>query len=139
MIFFMRKPSLDRKTGKDGFTLLEVLVALALVTTAVVMAVQLFSANLRAIGSSDSYVKASANAEAVMRAIITDEDFPNSAATAGTLDIYRYETSATKIEDEKSRTVTVDLYRVDVVLSWRDGSRDRSLTLTTLKLIEKKI
>jgi prepilin-type N-terminal cleavage/methylation domain-containing protein len=128
-----------RRIGACGFTLLEIIVALALITISGVIAIQLFSANLRAISASDGHVKASANAEALMRAILTDEDFPNNATTAGVTDIYSYATRATKIEDEKSAVVNADLYRVDVVLSWREGLREKSVTLNTLKLIERKL
>jgi general secretion pathway protein I len=119
--------------------LLEIIVALALIATAVVVAIQLFSANLRAIHASDGYVRAAANAESVMRAILTDEDFPAGAATAGTLDVYRYESTVTKIEDEKYNNIIAELYRVDVVVRWRDGERDKTMTLSTMKLVEKKI
>jgi prepilin-type N-terminal cleavage/methylation domain-containing protein len=135
----IQKEASARRMGDNGFTLMEILVALALVSIAVVVAIQLFSANLRAIAYSDGYVRASANAEAVMRSVITDEDFPTNAATAGILDIYRYETSATKIDEEKDSNLNVDLYRVDVSISWKEGTRDKSITLSTLKLIEKKI
>jgi prepilin-type N-terminal cleavage/methylation domain-containing protein len=135
----IQKEKLAQRMGVRGFTLLEIIVALALVAIAVVVAIQLFSANLRAIASSEGHVKAAANAEAVMRSIITDEDFPNSAATAGTLDIYRYETSATKIDEERNSALNVDLYRVDVGISWREGTRDKSITLSGLKLVERKI
>lgn len=125
--------------GCKGFTLIEILVALALVSTAVVVVMQLFSANLRAISASDAYVNASANAESVMRAVLTDEDFPDKAASSGTLDIYRYESSAIKVNEERTSTTNVDLYLVMVTIHWREGSRDKTLTLNTLKLIEKKI
>jgi len=128
-----------RPKHAGGFTLLEIIVALALVSTVVVIAIQLFSANLRAISASDGYVRASANAESVMRAIITDEAFPDNASTAGTLDIYRYETSATKEEDEKYSNLSVDMYRVNVVISWKEGSRDKMITLNAMKLVKKKI
>jgi general secretion pathway protein I len=129
----------DPRDPRAGFTLLEIIVALALVATAVVMAVQLFSANLKAIAASDSHVRASANAGAVMREVLTDEDFPDNAVTSGYIDIYRFETSAYKVDEERNQTINVDLYRVDVILSWREGNRDRSVTLNALKLVEKKL
>jgi prepilin-type N-terminal cleavage/methylation domain-containing protein len=122
-----------------GFTLLEIIVALALVATAVVVVMQLFSANLRAIAASDGYVNASAYAEAVMRTVLTDEDFPDKAASSGTIDIYRYESSAVKVNEERTSTTNVDLYLVTVTVHWLEGNRDKSLKLNTLKLIEKKI
>jgi type II secretion system protein I len=122
-----------------GFTLLEIIVALALVATAVVVVMQLFSASLRAISASDDYVSASANAEAVMRAILTDEDFPDRAASSGSLDIYRFESTAVKVNEERTKTTNTDLYKVTVIIRWRQGSAEKSIALNTLKLVEKKI
>jgi general secretion pathway protein I len=136
---FTNKYQSRRSAGAGGFTLMEIMVALALISIAVVVAVQLFSANLRAIHASDGYVRAAANAGSVMRAILTDEDFPANASTAGTIDIYRYESTATKIEDEKYANISADMYRVDVVVRWREGERDKTMTISTMKLAEKKI
>jgi len=52
------------KHAEKGFTLIEVLVAVALLGIAVTVVIQLFSANLRAIASSEDYIYASARAEA---------------------------------------------------------------------------
>jgi prepilin-type N-terminal cleavage/methylation domain-containing protein len=125
--------------GSRGFTLLEIIVSLALVSIAVVIVMQLFSLNLRAIAASDGYVNASANAEAVMRAVLTDEDFPDGASTSGVIDIYRYESFVAKVNEERNSATNTELYLVKVVVYWRDGVRDKSLTLNTLKLVEKKI
>jgi len=122
-----------------GFTLLEVIVALSLVSIAVVIVMQLFSANMRAIATSESYVNASANAEAVMRNLLADEDFPKNAAMSGFLEEYRCESSVVKVNEERTKTINAEIYQVKVTLSWKDGLRDRTITLYTLKTIEKKI
>ena len=127
------------RRGQAGFTLLEIIVAFALIATAVLLAVQLFSANLRAIATSESHMRASAYAGAVMREITTDEDFPNNASTSGFVDIYRFETSAVKVDEERNSTINADLYRIDVALSWREGNRDKTISLSSLKLIERRL
>jgi general secretion pathway protein I len=127
------------RRGQDGFTLLEIIVAFALIATAVLLAVQLFSANLRAIATSESHMRAAAYAGAVMREITTDEDFPNNASTSGFVDIYRFETSAVKVDEERNSTINADLYRIDVTLSWREGNRDKTISLSSLKLVERRL
>ena len=53
--------------NRKGFTLLEVLVATAILGMAIAVILQLFSANLRAIALSRDYVSASIKAEAKMK------------------------------------------------------------------------
>ena len=56
-----------------GFTLMEIMVALAVMGFAVVYLVQLFSSNLRMIGTSQDYVIALTQAEAMMREIVESD------------------------------------------------------------------
>mgnify|MGYP002682569124 CR=1 FL=1 len=56
---------------RRGFTLIEILASLTLIGLAVVYLVQLFSANLRTIGTSQDYMEALTRAEAVMREVET--------------------------------------------------------------------
>ena len=126
------------KTEK-GFTLLEIMVALSLIGIVLVVVLQLFSANLRSLSSSESYVNAAAHAEAIIRNILEDEEFPNTTLSGTTEDGYRYEATIAKEYEERVQALNVDLYQVKVIIHWSDGLRERSLSLQTLKLTEKKI
>jgi general secretion pathway protein I len=126
------------KTEK-GFTLLEIMVALSLIGIVLVVVLQLFSANLRSLSSSESYVNAAAHAEAIIRNILEDEEFPNTTLSGTTEDGYRYEATIAKGYEERVQALNVDLYQVKVIIHWSEGLRERSLSLQTLKLTEKKI
>lgn len=125
--------------SRKGFTLLEILVALTLVSVVLVVVLQLFSANLRSLSVSQSYEDAAAHAEAIMRNVLEDEDFPQKSYTGTTEDGYRYEVAITKAYDERTRELNVELYEVTLNVFWNDRVRERSMTLTTLKMTEKKI
>jgi general secretion pathway protein I len=127
------------RRGCEGFTLLEVIVALSIIAIAVVTAIQLYSANLRTISRSDSYVNATVNAEAVMRNVVEAEDFPAGATTGGVSNGYRFDSLAVRVNEEKTKQSNAELYQVKVTVYWKEGIRDKSLTLNTLKLVEKKI
>jgi general secretion pathway protein I len=143
MIFYLlekkKKDGSAVRRGPEGFTLLEVIVALSIIAIAVVTAIQLYSANLRSIFTSDSYVNAAVNAEAVMRNILEAEDFPVSATAGGVSNGYRFDSVAVRVNEEKTKQSNAELYQVKVTVYWKEGIRDKSLTLNTLKLVEKKI
>jgi len=126
-------------SSRAGFTLLEILVAISLIGIVLVVVMQLFSANLRSVAVSESYVNAAAHAEAIMRNILEDENFPNAILSGTTEDGYRYAATVTKGYEERVQALNVDLYQVRATIYWHDGTRERSLTLQTLKLTEHKI
>jgi general secretion pathway protein I len=128
-----------KRNGLEGFTLLEILVALSLIGIALAVVFQLFAANSRSIAASESYVHAAAHAEAVMRSILEDEKFPDATLSGITEDGYRYEASVTKGYEERVQALNVDLYQVKATIYWHDGAREKSLSLQTLKMTEKKI
>ncbi|MGO9379898.1 MAG: type II secretion system protein [Dissulfurispiraceae bacterium] len=124
---------------RRGFTLLEILVAFSLIGIVLVVVMQIFSAGLRSLSISDSYVNASARAEAVMRNILEDDDFPNVTMSGSTLDGYRFNAVIAKGYEDRTQALNVDLYQVEVTLYWNDGVRERSMSLNTLKVMEKKL
>ena len=136
---YMDDLHLPQCADRRGFTLLEILVALTLIGVAIVVVMQLFSANLRSLALSDSYVNASVRAEAIMRNVLEDEKFPDSASAGSTEDGYRYETVIEKGYEDRTKDLGVDLFKVKITVRWTDGTRERSLDLNTLKMTEKKI
>lgn len=139
----MKRPAMNKSmtylTDRRGFTLLEILVAFSLIGIVLVVVMQIFSAGLRSLSLSDSYVNASARAEAVMRNIVEDEDFPNVTLSGSTRDGYRFDSVITKGYEERVQALNIDLYQVRVTIYWNDGVRERSMSLDTLKLTEKKL
>jgi prepilin-type N-terminal cleavage/methylation domain-containing protein len=134
-----RKFYSNHRSGAAGFTLLEILVAISLIGIVLVVVMQLFSANLRSLSISESHVNAAAHAEAIMRNILEDEDFPDTTLSGTTEDGYRYDATITKGYEDRIRTLNIDLYLVKVVVSWSDGGRHHSMSLETLKMTERKI
>jgi len=66
---------------KDGFTLLEVLVAFVLLVTTVTVILQLFSANIKALSRSEDYASAVVRAESKMREILDSETLSENTWT----------------------------------------------------------
>ncbi len=121
-----------------GFTLLEVLVALALLGIALLVVIQLFSAGLRGISSSGDYVAAAAKAETRMREALDDDALAEKTSSEQS-DGYRIETSIKETLKERTDNLQVKLLEIGVTIYWNRGARERSLALKTMKVVNKQI
>ncbi len=122
-----------------GFTLLEVLVAIALLGIAIAVVLQLFSANLRAIATSGDYISAATKAEAKMREILDNDELSEKSWSETTDDGYRIDVSINDVLKARTENLQVRLLELDLIIHWTKGTKDRSLTLRTLKMVEKKV
>lgn len=122
-----------------GFTLLEVLVAMALLSIALVSIIQLFSINLRGIATSEDLAKAVMRAEATMRDVLDDEDIAEKSSSETTPDGYRVDVAITKAEEERTENLPLELLQISLTVHWKDGVKERTLTLKTMKAVTKKI
>jgi type II secretion system protein I len=126
--------------NRKGFTLLEVLVATAILGMAIAVILQLFSADLRAISISKDYVSASIKAEAKMKEILnSDEKISEKSYSETTNDGYRVDVSITEVLKERTETLQVKLLEIDLTIHWLNGSKEKSLTLSTMKVVKREV
>lgn len=123
----------------SGFTLLEILVAVSVLGIAVVVVFQLFSANLNAIAASEDYVSATIIANAKMREILDDDKLQEGQWSDTTADNYRIEASVYKVFEDRTENLNVELLEISLTIHWSKGLKERQLTLTTLKTVDKRI
>lgn len=121
----------------EGFTLLEVIVAIAILGIAITIVLQLFSANLRAISVSGDYVSAATRAEAKMREILSDDRLTEKSFSEATQEGYRIDVSITDVIKERTENLQVKLLEVDLTISWIQGTKQKSMSLRTFKAVEK--
>jgi prepilin-type N-terminal cleavage/methylation domain-containing protein len=125
--------------GISGFTLLEVLVALALLGIAVTAVLQLFSANLKSLSASEQYVAGSLEAQSKMREVLDGQEFSERTWSGVTGNGYRFQVSVTDSLPERVENLRVKLVAVEVKVYWDRGASEKSLTLKTMKMIEKTV
>ena len=121
----------------NGFTLLEVIVAIAILGIAITVVLQLFSANLRAISVSGDYVAAATRAEAKMREILSDDRLSEKYFSEATQEGYRIDVSITDVIKERTENLQVKLLEVDLTIHWTQGTKQKSMSLKTFKVVEK--
>jgi prepilin-type N-terminal cleavage/methylation domain-containing protein len=124
---------------QSGFTLIEVLVATAILGIAVAVVLQLFSANLRAISDSGDYVIAVTRAEMTMREILATDDLSEKAYSETTNDGYRMDIAIAETLKDRTEELQTRLLEIVLTVHWTKGTKERAYTLRTMKLVKRTI
>ena len=116
---------------------MEIMVALTVMGFAVVYLVQLFSSNLRMIGTSQDYMAALTQAEAVMREIVESDKIEEKSWKEETDQGFQVEVSVSETLKERTENLPIKLLQIEMIFSWEKALRKKSLTLKTLKVVNK--
>ena len=122
---------------EEGFSLLEVIVALAIMAVGFVTVIQLFSESIRSVETSDEYLRAISLANHKMNGLELDNfeldefsgGFPGEEDYRWELDVQPYDTV---LNDEDSRVQIVEL---TLNVFWENSGREKNVELTTLQTI----
>lgn len=112
-----------------GFTLLEVVVALAIMAIALGVLYRAVGGGVRTVGDLSAYSRAVAIGESVlqMRDAVPAEGWNQSGQWEG----FRW--SVASAPYDPGTEAGVPLHRVQVDVAWSDGLRDRSFSLVSLR------
>lgn len=124
---------------RSGFTLLEVLVALSILSTAIILIFQLFSANMRNIALSEDYVSATVTADARMRDVLEDDALTVNHWSETTGDGYRIDVAVSDALQQRTQALPVRLLEVVLTIYWTKNMKEKSFTLRTMKMVKRKI
>lgn len=151
--------------GERGFTLLEIMVSMAIMAVALVTIIQLFSGALRSAKVSEDYSLAVMGAKEKMDealAVRTLEEFDELPKSGNFEDEeeefekeilkgYSWEITgpdpyqipeglATDIEEESGilDDLTFRLYQISVKVSWASGMHNKEVIFTTIKMLEEE-
>jgi general secretion pathway protein I len=112
-----------------GFTLLEVVVALAIMAIALGVLYRAVGGGVRTVGDLSAYSRAVAVGESVLQ--MRDSVPAEGWNEAGQWDGFRW--SVASAPYEPGTGAGVPLHRVQVSVAWSDGLRDRTFTLVSLR------
>jgi len=141
-----------------GFTLLEIMVAMAIMAIALVTVIQLFSGALRSAKVSYDYSLAVMGAKEKMDEALTvttltefDELEKTGEFESDMMKGYRWEIKGpdpyqipeglvTDIEEESGifEDLSFKLYQISVGVSWASGMHEKNVSFTTIKMLEEE-
>ena len=128
---------------QGGFTLIETLVAIMVLSLSLVVILQLFSGGLKSSKTADDYTCAVFHAREKMEELLLIDDFEDGTFE-GTFDNgYRWTVDIKFVEpeeneEEEQRALPVDLVHLDVSVLWPVGAHEKKFQISTLKIVEKK-
>lgn len=127
------RPSVAPRAQEAGFTLVEVLVALLILATAVVAALQLFGGGLRLARAAGDHAEAALLASAMLAELAPGP--LEEGATEGEVPPYRWtrrialEPALVPVEPDSHEAVGLRLARVSVEVRWGQSRRVELVTL----------
>lgn len=122
----------------SGFTLLEVLVALAVFSISLLVVMEVFSVNLRNLSIADHQVQAAARATILMRQLVSDR-VSEGVSFGQTEEGFQYRVEVVRVFEERYRPIPAELLAITLTVSWSEGMRERSVSLVRYCMQERKI
>ena len=124
---------------ETGFTLLEIVVAMAIVGVGVVTVLQVFSLGLRLAGASSARTEAVAYSREAVDAFLIRKSF-NGRGDAGNFGrTLRWQIDVDPIRDEsQDAPPNWEVSEITVTLRYPDAERDKLLQMKTLRVVKKQ-
>jgi prepilin-type N-terminal cleavage/methylation domain len=122
-----------------GFTLLEVLVAFTLCAFVLAAALQVFSTGLGGASASQRHVVATMMAQSKLAELESDSPPAVGRQSGTTDDGYRWQSDVERYTEANADDLVntpVVLYQLSVEVTWGGQGRERTVTLTTLRVAQ---
>jgi type II secretion system protein I len=117
-----------------GFTVLEILVSLVIISIAVVSIIQLTSMNLRNLTKSGDQVNALLLANSKMRKILEMDKMDDKSWRETDEQGNTYEISISEIRNKRTETLPVKLEEITLTLNYLIAQKERKVTLRAEKV-----
>ncbi|NPU14542.1 type II secretion system protein [Bradyrhizobium sp. 83002] len=121
--------------GDAGFTLVEVLVALAMLSVGLALVMSLFSTGLSRTGMAERVAGAVALAQSLMAQVGNSIPLRTETRDGAEANGYRWRLAMQPYRPVQGGDARpVELYQVSVEIGWQEGQDPRSYALSTLRL-----
>ena len=121
-----------------GFTLIEVIIALAILGIGLTVIIQLFSGGLRLAKISEEYTRAMSLGRMKMEEITYQPKIEEGTSEGEFDDTFHWQVQIKKtdllpVEKDSDFKPPVELFQVRVNILWKSGSKEKSATLESYK------
>jgi len=131
---------MKKKRSDNGFTLMEVMVAMAILGIAVTVIIELFSGGLRLARKSEDYSRAVFYGRQLLEELCLKKEF-STLEEEGKFEgdyTWRYEIKPELlVEEDREDTFPVELYNIKVLVFWPSGDKQKTLNFETFKTLAK--
>jgi general secretion pathway protein I len=129
---------------QGGFTLVEVVVAMAILGISLVLVIELFSGGLRLARASEEYTVAGQLAREKMEELALNNQFEEGIKEGEFDSTYRWQVEVKKIDlllfsKETDYRPPVDLFQVQIRIIWKSGSQERITRIETYKAVKPEL
>lgn len=127
----------SRSRVQRGFTILELLVAFAIMSIALGMLYRAAGGSVRAVGEMERYQRATVLAESIlaMRDAVPEGGWSDTGSVAG----FDWSVATAPYGADINSPTATPLHEVRVVVAWSGGGRPQQLELTTLRPQKKPV
>ena len=129
----------ERDGKANGFTLIEILVAVSLLAISLVVILQLFSGGLKSGKVSDEYTRGIFHAREIMEEILLLDAVEEGVSEGEFEDEFRWKADLVRLEqrEEEAGRLPFDTFTIAVEVSWGNEGHEKHLRLDSLKVFEK--
>ena len=125
--------------GEGGFALIEILVAVSVLAISLVVIFQLFSGGLKSRKLSEQYARGVFHAREKMAEILLIPELSEGEIQGEFEDAYEWQAVITRVvsEEGEEKNLPVNLMSIWIRINWREGEKEKSFVIDTLKAVEK--
>ncbi len=128
--------------GKKGFTLIEIVVAMAILGIGLVLVLELFGGGLRLGRTSEEYTRAVGLARMKMEEVSLAKSLEEGIQEGDFERNYHWTVEVKKVDLLPPRDTTyqppADLFWIRVDVSWKSGLQEKSTTAETYRVFKKE-
>ena len=133
----------SRRKKAPGFTLIEVVVAMAILSIGLVVIIELFGGGLRLGRVSEEYTKAAGYARIKIEEISLDKSLAEGVYQGEFDSNYRWQVEVKRVDlippgKDITYRPSVVLYRVRIDVLWRSGLKDRVASIESYRLLKEE-
>ncbi|MBW2708407.1 MAG: type II secretion system protein [Deltaproteobacteria bacterium] len=127
------------RRSHSGFVLIEILVAISVLAISLVVILQLFSGGLKTRKLSEEYARGVFHAREKMAEIQMVPDLSEGDLQGEFEDAYQWRAVITRVvPEEAEENLPVDLLNIQVNITWREGAKEKSFVVSTLRAAKKE-